>query len=71
MAIVKARVRPNNNYGGNAPEGTVVDIEEHELASMGGCLERVADEQLVEQGPATDAANEPKPKPKKPAKSSQ
>lgn len=44
MALVRARVRPSNNYGGDKPEGSIVNIEEAELEAFAGCLERVEDE---------------------------
>ena len=47
--LVLAKVRPNNNYGGSAPEGTVLEVEEAEVDRVPWCLERIAD-------PLTDVA---------------
>ena len=43
MALVKARVKPGNKYGPH-PEGSVIEVEESELAECPWCLELVAEE---------------------------
>lgn len=43
MATVLVKVRPHNNYGGHAPAGTLLEVEEAELARVPWCFDRVGD----------------------------
>lgn len=40
---VLAKVREGNNYGGNAPAGTLLEVEDGECERVPWCLERVGD----------------------------
>lgn len=69
MAKVLARVRHNNNYGGDAPAGAVVEVESEELALVPWCLEALPPEEehkeesaSTEEESSAEASTESTPK---------
>jgi hypothetical protein len=41
--VIRAKVKEGNNYGGTAPAGTLVEVEESEIDRVPWCLERVGE----------------------------
>ena len=67
---VMAKVRPGNNYGGHAPEGTLIEVADAEVERVPWCLERVGDPlswatASADEVPAPADPSPTAPKPKK------
>lgn len=48
---MRARVKQHHNYGGNAPAGTIVEVEQAELERVPWCLEAVEEAVEVAEDP--------------------
>lgn len=62
---MRARVKEHHNYGGDAPAGTIVEVDASELERVPWCLEAVEDTVEEAAQAASDEAAAPKPKRRK------